>query len=320
MQPTLTCANPTTNQTDPGADEPASANRPDIELLTELAARCEEAGRTCGETVLSPEATATFWRSHVGPVVGDRVWIALDTDGRHLNGDREAELTGWCTINRPHDAPTRVLLECAGTEASRVVEVSLEGPHSHCSEAASFDPSYVLTHVNLANAPMTTRAIGEEASRWVRIHRAAQRTLGAAEMLGLADHCLAVTLKHVSSRRQFGSLLSTFQTIRHSCADSYSELELARALVRATVTETTEGVPEDDATWQCHLLLGSIALQVCESAIHLHGARGLVWESSLNRALRRLWVLRSQFGGPSAAADIVGTRLIRKEPGRNGGV
>ncbi|MEQ1726262.1 MAG: acyl-CoA dehydrogenase family protein [Sphingopyxis sp.] len=60
---------------------------------------------------------------------------------------------------------------------------------------------------------------------------AAARTGAAAEMLGVGQGAMDMTMTYLKQRKQFGRLIGEFQSLQHRAAHLYSELEIARATV-----------------------------------------------------------------------------------------
>ena len=67
---------------------------------------------------------------------------------------------------------------------------------------------------------------GEEAAVSV-VDRAA--TLASAEMLGAADHVLALTVQYAKDRVQFGKPIGSFQAVKHMLADALVDVEGMRS-------------------------------------------------------------------------------------------
>ena len=55
----------------------------------------------------------------------------------------------------------------------------------------------------------------------------------SAEMFGNASQAFDLTLAYLKERKQFGSLIGTFQALQHRAAEMYSELELTKSSVIA---------------------------------------------------------------------------------------
>ena len=62
----------------------------------------------------------------------------------------------------------------------------------------------------------------------------------SAEMLGNASQAFDLTLAYLKERKQFGSLIGTFQALQHRAAEMYSELELTKSSVIAACVAVDE--------------------------------------------------------------------------------
>src|SRR3546814_14442482 len=60
---------------------------------------------------------------------------------------------------------------------------------------------------------------------------AAPRTGAAAEMVGVGQGAMDMTVNYLKERKQFGKLIGEFQGLQHRAAHLYGEMEVARATV-----------------------------------------------------------------------------------------
>lgn len=282
--------------------------------LFDLVLDCEAAGRS--GTPRSAALARAWWLARHGDATagrnGEQPHPALDadSDGLRLTGTTVTGRVGALITDLPRGP---LLLAC---DTPAVLRLCLDGPGVTVTTRTTLDPAHQMLDLDLAGAPVTVLADGEAAAASIAEHRAAHQVLAAAEMVGLAAHCLHTALRYVAEREQFGKPLSTFQSVRHSCAQAFSELELARSMVYGAAASPGHGdAPGRCDAWQTQLLVGDAAVAVAETAIHLHGGRGLVWDSDLHPALRRIWVLRSANGGPGRAAREVARHLLEHRGG-----
>jgi alkylation response protein AidB-like acyl-CoA dehydrogenase len=123
------------------------------------------------------------------------------------------------------------------------------------------------------------------AQRW-DLAVAAGRLALAHELIGVGQAMLALAMRHVTDRTQFGVPLGTFQSVQHRLADVHVDLEAARAIAR---TAWVDGDPDVGAA--AHLS----ALRAVETSTrHCHqvmGAIGCTWEHDMHRYMRRGVVL-----------------------------
>ncbi len=69
----------------------------------------------------------------------------------------------------------------------------------------------------------------------------------AAEMVGIADRMLRISLEHAAERTQFGAPIGSFQAVKHRLVDAHLQLERARSLVYRAAVRAAEGHPETTA-------------------------------------------------------------------------
>jgi alkylation response protein AidB-like acyl-CoA dehydrogenase len=134
--------------------------------------------------------------------------------------------------------------------------------------------------------------------------------LRCAEMLGAADHCLALALGYIKDRHQFGQPIGANQALAHVAADSYVRVENARVAVdmAAAACDAAAAAPGDAgcrhaAQRAVAVMLAYVpraAREVAETAVHLHGGIGLTWDYGLNAPLRRIVRLAQSTGSPAA--------------------
>ena len=117
-------------------------------------------------------------------------------------------------------------------------------------------------------------------------------SVGAAAT-GMAGRALAEAVRYARSRRQFGRTLSRFQAIRFKIADMATELEAARLLVYQAAQAHDQG---DDALGRkssmAKLFATEAAQRIVDQALQIHGGRGLVAGSVMERLYRDVRALR----------------------------
>jgi alkylation response protein AidB-like acyl-CoA dehydrogenase len=124
----------------------------------------------------------------------------------------------------------------------------------------------------------------------------------AIEACGVARRALELAIEHAASREQFGRKVGVYQAVAHPLADAYTRLELARSLALwACWCVAHDDLQSPMAAAAAKAAAAEAAVQVCETAIQVHGGIGFTWEHVLHRLYKRaLWI--ESFGGS-------GTRL-----------
>lgn len=132
----------------------------------------------------------------------------------------------------------------------------------------------------------------------------------AAEMLGTAEAAFEITLDYLQTRKQFGQLIGSFQSLQHRAAIMFSELELTRSCVAAAL-----GALDDDKDNVSEL--ASVAKARTSDLVHLissemvqmHGGIGMTDAHDSGFFMKRARVQESLFGGAGYHRDRYATLL-----------
>jgi alkylation response protein AidB-like acyl-CoA dehydrogenase len=124
------------------------------------------------------------------------------------------------------------------------------------------------------------------------------RTAIAAEVVGVAQRALDMTLAYVKERKQFGTPVGAFQAVGHRCAQMLLDTESARstAYFAAWAADADAArLPEAAA------LAGAAAADggrdVTASAIQAHGGIGFTWEADVHWLYKRAQLDAALLGG-----------------------
>ena len=116
--------------------------------------------------------------------------------------------------------------------------------------------------------------------------------VGAAAC-GMAARALAEAVRHAGGRRQFGRPLARFQAIRFKIADMATELEAARLLVyQAAHAHDRNAADLARKSSMAKLFATEAAQRIVDQALQIHGGRGLVAGSVMERLYRDVRALR----------------------------
>src|SRR3546814_11762045 len=94
---------------------------------------------------------------------------------------------------------------------------------------------------------------------------------------------LHATASYLTSRKQFGVTLNTFQALNFRAADMYISLELTRSIVDWATMVLVEGTSEEiaEAASRAALQPSRASRHIGQEAIQLHGGIGLTAEYSI---------------------------------------
>jgi len=119
----------------------------------------------------------------------------------------------------------------------------------------------------------------------------------AAQLVGLGDTLLRLTVEHVVDRRQFGVPVGSFQAVKHHLADALMELSFARPAVHEAAHAIAVG--STDVSYQvarAKVLAGEASEVVGAVALQCHGAIGYTVEHDLHLYLKRTLSLSRAWG------------------------
>ncbi|MDQ0587691.1 acyl-CoA dehydrogenase family protein [Variovorax paradoxus] len=142
--------------------------------------------------------------------------------------------------------------------------------------------------------------LGTEGQGHATLERAIGRGVLAlcAEALGAMEAAKTATLDYLRTRKQFGTLIGSFQALQHRMADLLLEIEQARSAVinAAAAIDGTDRVARERALSAAKFSIGRIGALVAEESIQMHGGIGMTWELPLPHYAKRLVMIDHQFG------------------------
>ena len=254
----------------------------------ELAALLEELGYACAATPFLPTAVAASVIQACG---------SDEQRARHLPALAAGEATAGVGTRElcADGAGASVLVLLDGDEAELVVD----------AEAEALD-------------------VIDSTRRYAAVRGGAGEPLGpgaadrvraavAAEVVGVCQQALDMTLAYVKDRRQFGVPVGSFQAVAHRCAQMLLSTETVRstAYFAAWAADAEPGRGPEAAA-----LAGAAAADagrdVTASAIQAHGGIGFTWEADVHWLYKRAQLDAVLLGGASThrarLARIAGAR------------
>jgi hypothetical protein len=138
----------------------------------------------------------------------------------------------------------------------------------------------------------------------------------AAQLIGLGERMLGMTVSYVKQRHQFGVPIGSFQAVKHALADALLAWELARPLVHAAgwahVHDTADA---DRDVAAAKIRAGEAAGLVARTALQCHGGMGYTQEHDLHLWLKRTWALQASWGESGGLRAQVAQALgLRRRP------
>ena len=110
----------------------------------------------------------------------------------------------------------------------------------------------------------------------------------AAELFGISQEIFERTLAYLKTREQFGTLIGTFQALKHRAADLFCEVELTHSIV----LEALRAIDED-RPFRARLVSAAkarasdTASRVCREGLQMHGGIGMTDEVDIGLFMKR---------------------------------
>jgi alkylation response protein AidB-like acyl-CoA dehydrogenase len=206
------------------------------------------------------------------------------------------------TVSGVADAlPASVLLVPADGVPNAVYLVDMSVPGVAKAPVVSLDMTRQLCDLSFDDAPGTLIASGAAASQALDAALTAGAAVLAAELVGLAQRCLDMTLAYVKERRQFARPVGSFQALKHRLADVWVAVSQARAASRYAAACLAAGDPDVKvAVAIAKAYCSEAAVLAAQECVQLHGGIGFTWEHPAHLYLKRAKADSIAFGTPDA--------------------
>lgn len=140
------------------------------------------------------------------------------------------------------------------------------------------------------------------------------RTSVGGAALGFAQRALDESIAHVKSRKQFGAPLAELDAVRARIGDMACLLESSRLLVYRSAMALDGGADRPTSTRMgsmAKLVATESAQQIIDSAVQLHGGRGVQSESVVARLYEEVRALRIYEGTSDIQRVLIAREVLR---------
>ena len=231
----------------------------------ELAVLLEELGYACAASPFLSTATVAAVIQAAGSEEQRTRWLP-----GLASGEVSAGLGSWELAADADGAAVVLVLD--GQEALLVESPTAEAVNS-------IDPTRRFASVSGDGEPLG----GGAADR--------VRAALAAEMVGVCQRALDMTLAYVKERKQFGVPVGSFQAVGHRCAEMLLQTESARS---AAYYAAWAAGADPELLAEAASLAGATASdggrEVTAAAIQMHGGIGFTWEADVHWLYKRAQV------------------------------
>jgi alkylation response protein AidB-like acyl-CoA dehydrogenase len=237
----------------------------------------------------------------------------LETSGEFdpLGVQTRARLAG----DRYRISGTKLFVPYAGTAEALVCVARTDGAPLALSllMVPSGTPGLELTRLRTSNGDplfgVTFRDVeiprsgllGEPDRGWEHVSRMLERAaaLKCAELVGIGQRALDMTVAYVSQRVQFGQPIGKFQAVQHHCADMYKVLEQARVLTAQAISRLDKRIPASREVSLAKVKASEGIPWLLRMAHQLHGGVGYYTEYFLETLYRRSIAAQAAYGSAS---------------------
>ncbi len=143
-----------------------------------------------------------------------------------------------------------------------------------------------------------------------------ERIFYAPAAVGMAQRCLELSLEHASTRQQFDQPIMNFQAIEFKLADMWIKIQSALAYVYKALALCADADHDQAGRGVIHahsaaalLYATTIAREIADDAVQIHGGTGYMWEMEINRIYRDAKLLEIGAGTQEIRRGIIGKYL-----------
>lgn len=143
----------------------------------------------------------------------------------------------------------------------------------------------------------------------------AARTAIAAELLGVCQRAIDITVAYVKDRKQFGRPVGSFQAVQHMAVEMLVRTEAVRSGVYWAAWAWDAGVAEaPEAALVAKAAASEAGRAVTATAIQAHGGIGFTWEAPLHWLYKRAQLDARALGDPPELRRAVAHLLAERQP------
>jgi alkylation response protein AidB-like acyl-CoA dehydrogenase len=191
-----------------------------------------------------------------------------------------------------------VAVDAAGADAALVVDGSDVGIAPVGGPVESVD----LTRPSAALGAVTPLG-SVDVDRWTAFGLA----VTSAELVGTMRGAVDLAVGYAADRKQYGTVIGSFQAVQHLLADAFTLMEGSRSAALHAAW-AVDALPADEAVAAgavAKAYCARAARTVCETAIQVHGGIGNTWDCLAHVHLRRALLSSDVLGGVGPNLDRV---------------
>ena len=134
----------------------------------------------------------------------------------------------------------------------------------------------------------------------------------SAVAVGNSERLIHMALSYAMERKQFGKPIADFQLIQAMLADSRTEMEAAKAMVRDAAAKKDAGENVATLAACCKLFTTEMVGRIADRAVQIHGGAGYIADYGVERFYRDVRLYRIYEGTSQIQQLIIARNMIRE--------
>ena len=202
-----------------------------------------------------------------------------------------AEAAGYVGLSEPY-------IEIAGITVSHAKDDELSGPIRRAVksdlrpyvDASLAETGEVVNSIDPLRHLVKAKGGNDENIDSINFHGA---VLTAAQLIGLSNRMLDMSVDYAKDRHQFGKPIGSFQAVKHQLANVHTQIEFTRPIIHLAA------IKGGMAVHNAKVAAIDTAMLAAETAIQVHGGMGYTFEVDLHLFMKRAWALCGEWGDRS---------------------
>jgi alkylation response protein AidB-like acyl-CoA dehydrogenase len=250
-----------------------------------LSVLCEELGRVVAAVPFLPTVMAAALIEQAGSAEQRERWLPGLASGATLGA-----------VAAAHDGVAELVV--GGGQAGAIVLLEDERARVVAAADADVAPVDAIDPTRPAACVSIGDGVGEPLVGDISGGIARALIAVAAELVGVSERALDMTVDYVKERKQFGVPVGSYQAVSHRCAQMLLDTERARSLT-AFAAWTADAEPSSlaAAAAMAKAAASDAGREVTAAAIQAHGGIGFTWEADIHWLYKRAQIDAALLGG-----------------------
>jgi len=199
-----------------------------------------------------------------------------------------AEAAGYAGLSEPY-------LEIAGIAVPHATEEELKGQIQQAKrsnlrpyvDGSLAQGGQAVKSIDPLRHLVKAKSGDDDNIESINLHGA---VLTSAQLIGLAQRMVDMSVDYAKDRQQFGKPIGSFQAIKHLLANVYTQIEFTRPIIHLAA------IKGGAAVHNAKVAAIDTAMLAAETAIQVHGGMGYTYEVDLHLFMKRAWALCGEWG------------------------